>query len=51
MEPIEETEFKVSTTRMYKHGGVVNVLDCIISMLETELIILKKLKELVLDKK
>lgn len=35
---------------MYNYGGTVNVLDCLITMLESELIILKKLKEIVAEK-
>jgi len=42
-----EAEFKVNTQNMYKFGGVPNVLDCLIAMLESQLIITKKLKELV----
>jgi len=42
-----EAEFKVNTINMYRHGGVGNVLDCLIAMLESQLIITRKLKELI----
>lgn len=46
MEPTDEAEFKVMTQNMHNNGGTVNVLDCLISMVESQLIILKKLKEI-----
>lgn len=46
MKQEDEAEFKVNTVNMYRHGGVPNVLDCLISMLEVQLIIVKKLKEI-----
>lgn len=41
-----EAELKVMTLNMYRAGGVPNVLDSIIIMLESQLIILRKLKEI-----
>ena len=46
LSPEDEAEFKVSTTNMYKDSGTPNVLDCVIAMLESALIILRKLKEI-----
>lgn len=45
-----EAELKVSTINMYKHGRVQNVLDCFISMLETQLIITRRLKEILVER-
>lgn len=42
-----EAEFKVMTQNMHNSGGTANVLDCLISMLEGQLIIARKLKEIV----
>lgn len=47
MEHFDEAEFKVQTQNMYNAGGVPNVLDCLIAMLESQLIIARKLKEIV----
>lgn len=52
----DEAELKVSTTVMYKYGGVINVLNCVLMMQKCQIIILKKLNELLneelnLDKK
>jgi hypothetical protein len=46
MNPSDEAEFTVMTQNMYNNGGTTNVLDCLISMLESQLIILKKLKDM-----
>lgn len=43
----EEAEFKVMTKNMYDNGGTENVLDCLISMMESQLVIARKLKEIV----
>lgn len=43
----QEAEFKVMTTAMYKHGGMANVLACVSTMQKVQIIILKKLNELI----
>lgn len=45
----EEAEFKVMTQNMYNSGGTVNVLDCLIAMQESQLLILKKLREILIQ--
>lgn len=50
MQPFDEAEFKVQTQNMYNHGGTANVLDCVIVMLESCLIITRKLKEIITQK-
>lgn len=42
----EEAELKVMTGNMYNHGGTLNVIDCLIAMLESQLIVAKKLREI-----
>lgn len=46
LHPIDEAELRVSTTLMYKNGGVENVLNAIIAMQKCQNIILKKLNEI-----
>lgn len=46
MPPENEAELKVMTQNMHNHGGTVNVLDCLLAMCESQLVILKKLKEI-----
>lgn len=46
MKQFDEAELKVMTQNMYKHGRTLNVLDCLIAMIESELIIVQKLKEI-----
>ena len=46
MQPTDEAEFKVMTQNMHNNGGTPNVLDCLIAMLEGQLVILRKLKEI-----
>lgn len=50
MQEFDEAEFKVMTQNMHVHGGTSNVLDCLISMLESQLVIVKKLKEIINQK-
>jgi len=45
----DEAELKASTTRMYKHGGIGNVLSCVSTMQKCQIIILKKLNEILLE--
>ncbi|MGI0059878.1 MAG: hypothetical protein ACREBJ_08925 [Nitrosotalea sp.] len=47
----EEAEFTVMTTNMYNSGGVVNVLDCLIAMMESQVVITKKLREILKGEK
>lgn len=42
----DEAELRVSTARMYQLGGVTNVLDCVLTMQKVQVIILKKLNEI-----
>jgi len=42
----QEAELKVMTTNMYKAGGVLTVLACISTMEKVQLIIAKKLNEI-----
>lgn len=42
----DEAELRVSTTLMYKEGGIENVLACIIAMQKCQNIILTKLNEI-----
>lgn len=46
LHPIDEAELRASTTLMYKHGGVENVLNCVIAMQKCQRIILLKLQEI-----
>lgn len=41
-----EAELRVSTRNMYKEGGIVNVLSCVLTMQKVQIIILKKLNEI-----
>lgn len=47
----QEAEFKVMTANMYKHGGFANVLACVSTMQKVQIIILKKLNELIEEDK
>lgn len=55
MEPIsfvseaDEAELKVMTINLYKHGGAENVLACVSTMQKCQIIILKKLNEILKD--
>ncbi len=42
----DEAELRVSTTLMYKEGGIENVLSCVSVMQKCQIIILNKLIEL-----
>lgn len=42
----QEAELRVSTTEMFKAGGAINVLNCVLVMQKCQIIILKKLNEL-----
>ncbi len=46
---IDEAELKVSTTQMYRQGGIENVLNCVRVMQQCQLVILQKLNELLLE--
>jgi len=52
MEPLmqiseaDEAEFRVMTANMYKQGGAFNVLACVSTMQKVQIIIMKKLNEL-----
>jgi len=46
----DEAELRFSTTQMYKHGGAINVLNCVLVMQKCQIIILKKLNELLEEK-
>ena len=45
----EEAELKVMVTNMYKAGGAMNVLDCISTIGKVQLIIAKKLNEILTE--
>lgn len=45
-----EAELRVSTTQMFKDGGAINVLNCVLVMQKCQIIILKKLNELLEEK-
>ncbi len=47
----QEAELKVMTTNMYKAGGALNVLACISTMGKVQLIIAKKLNEILEEEK
>lgn len=47
----EEAEFKVMTSEMYKNGGALNVLSCVSTMQKVQIIILRKLNELLEEEK
>ncbi len=47
----DEAELKVSTTQMYKQGGIENVLACVSIMQKCQIIILTKLNELLEEDK
>ncbi len=51
MEHFDEAEFKVQTQNMWNSSGTSNVLDCLIAMMESQLIILKKLKEITINER
>jgi hypothetical protein len=42
----DEAELKMMTVRMYQNGGAKVVFDCVKTMQECQVIILKKLKEI-----
>lgn len=42
----DEAELKAATTLMYTHGGVDNVLKCVLTMQKCERVILEKLSEI-----
>lgn len=42
----DEAELRISTKSMYQTGGTINVLDCVLTMQKYQIIILKKLNEL-----
>lgn len=42
----DEAELKVMVQNMYNAGGAENVLQCILTMRECEIIVLKKLNEI-----
>lgn len=44
-----EAELKVMTQNVYNHFGVMGVMETIMEMRETEIIILKKLNEIIVD--
>lgn len=46
MDRQNEIELERGTRNMFTNGGVPNVLDCLIAMLESQLVIVRKLKEL-----
>lgn len=43
---IDEAELRVSTTLMYREGGIENVLACVSAMQKCQVIILTKLNEI-----
>ena len=43
---MDEAELRAQTTAMYRHGGVENVLDCLIAMQRCQNVILAKLNEI-----
>lgn len=45
----QEAELKVMTTNMYKVGGALNVLACISTIGKVQLIIAKKLNEILAE--
>ncbi len=45
----QEAELKVMTTNMYKAGGVLNVMACISTIGKVQLIIAKKLNEILTE--
>jgi hypothetical protein len=50
MPEANEAELKVMTQNMYtRGGGAVNVLNCLIAMLESQLVVIKKLREILLE--
>lgn len=51
MNPFDEAEFKVQTANMYADGGIVNVLNCFIAMLESQLIITNAIKEILIKER
>lgn len=44
--PFEEAELKVETINMYRAGGILNVFSAVTMMGKCQLIILKKLNEI-----
>lgn len=43
----DESDLERGTRNMFTNGGTPNVLDALIAMAESQLVILKKLKEIV----
>ena len=44
---MDEAELRVSTAKMYREGGVMNVLACVSTLQKCQIIILNKLNELI----
>lgn len=42
----DEAELRAGTTQMYRQGGIENVLNCVLTMQKCQVIIMKKLNEL-----
>lgn len=45
-----EAELRVSTANMFRAGGTLNVLQCVLVMQKCQIIVLKKLNELLEEK-
>jgi len=43
----DEAELKVNIQNLYNTGGTSNVINCLIAILDSQLVILKKLKEII----
>ncbi len=48
---VDEAELKVMTQNMFNNGGITNVLECISTMQKCQIIILKKLNEILENEK
>lgn len=47
---LDEAELKVQTQLMFDRGGVINVLECVSTMQQCQVIILQKLNEILNEK-
>lgn len=51
MNPMDETELRLATKKMYQSGNTPNVLDCLMEMLRSQIVICETLKEILKNEK
>lgn len=48
---LDEADLKVQTENMYRAGGIENVLACVSTMYACQIVIMRKLNEIILNEK